>query len=184
VSKPGLLKRVVVSPPNPAWAEAFAREAAFIQQACPAITAQHIGSTAIQGIWAKPIIDMLLTAESLEDFEAATPQLQALGYEARGEFGIPGRRYFMKNDAQGERLIHAHGFEQTSAEATRHMAFREYMNAHPDTRQAYSDLKRQLAAAHPSDIEAYMDGKDAFIKHHEALALAWASEQGLGTSAD
>ncbi len=173
MSRPGLLKRVAVTAPDPTWRASFEREAALIQQAAPDITAHHIGSTAIQGIWAKPIIDMLLTVPSLDAFEAATPALQAIGYEARGEFGIPGRRYFVKNDAQGQRVVHAHGFTQGSAEVTRHLAFRDYINVHPEAAQAYSALKRQLAAAHPSDIEAYMDGKDAFIKQHEVLALAW-----------
>jgi len=61
------------------------------------------------------------------------------------------------------------------------VAFRDYLNAHPDVAKAYSDLKRQLAKRHPEDASAYMDGKDPFIKAQEAKALAWLAERGRTT---
>ncbi|MEB3233517.1 MAG: GrpB family protein, partial [Leptolyngbyaceae bacterium] len=98
---------------------------------------------------------------------------EPLGYEAMGEYGIPGRRYFRKHNSEGNRTHHLHIFQAESAEIHRHLAFRDYMIAHPDAAQAYSQLKQRLAAAHPTDIEAYMDGKDDFIKTMEQKALHW-----------
>jgi len=90
-----------------------------------------------------------------------------------GEFGIPGRRYFRKNDAMGNRTHQIHAFEVGSSGAVRHLAFRDYLIAHPEAAQAYGALKEQLAAQHPVDFEAYMDGKNAFIQENEAKAVVW-----------
>lgn len=99
--------------------------------------------------------------------------MAALGYEAKGEYGIPGRRYFRKDSAAGVRTHQIHAFEANSEGFVRHLAFRNYLIEHPAIAQAYSDLKRRLASEFPDDIEAYMDGKDPFIKEHEQLALTW-----------
>ena len=97
----------------------------------------------------------------------------ALGYEAMGEFGIPGRRYFRRSTAQGVKTHQVHVFAADTTKMNRHTAFRDFMRAHPEHAQQYSDLKRRLAAAHPDDIGRYMDGKDAFIKDMERQALIW-----------
>jgi GrpB-like predicted nucleotidyltransferase (UPF0157 family) len=168
------MSEVCVAPPDPSWIAQFQHEAERIRAAfgVQSVEIHHIGSTAINGIYAKPIIDILLLVEDLSVADAGTPAMRALGYEARGEFGIPGRRYFRKDDSNGTRTHHVHSFVRESDEATRHLAFRDYMNAHPSIAQEYGLLKQRLAKEFPSDMEAYMDGKDKFIKHHEALALA------------
>ncbi len=171
---------VEVSAHSTQWAFEFVAEAAALRAALghTALALHHIGSTAIAGIAAKPVIDMLLEVPSLEALDAATPHVQALGYEAMGEFGIAGRRYFRRTTAAGVRTHQLHAFARGSSvggpEIERHLAFCRYMNTHPDAAQAYSSLKLNLAAAHPNDMNAYMDGKDTFVKHHEALALTWA----------
>jgi GrpB-like predicted nucleotidyltransferase (UPF0157 family) len=167
--------QIHVTPPNPAWPAMFEREAQCIRAALKPLDADvhHIGSTAIRGIYAKPIIDMLLTVQSLSSLDARANAMRELGYEVMGEFGIAGRRYFRKDSPHGVRTHHVHTFERGSAGALRHLAFRDYMNAHPDAAQAYSALKQQLAATCAHSMEAYMDGKDTFVKQHEALALAW-----------
>ena len=96
-----------------------------------------------------------------------------IGYEVMGEFGIPGRRYFRKDNASGFRECQVHAFEFGSRDVGRHLAFRDYLRAKPDVAHQYSELKRGLANKHPDDIEAYMDGKDAFIKEAQRLALEW-----------
>jgi GrpB-like predicted nucleotidyltransferase (UPF0157 family) len=135
----------------------------------------HIGSTSIPGIHAKPIIDMLAVVVDLEAIDARSGQMRSLGYEVMGEFGIAGRRYFRRSDSAGVRTHHVHAFVEGSPHILRHLAFRDYLRAHPDPRDRYAALKQKLAAAHPRDIEAYMDGKDAFIRQIEAEALRWAS---------
>lgn len=168
--------RVVVLAHDPNWAAMFARAAS---EAGPAFGANllaihHIGSTSITDIYAKPIIDMLAVVADIAVVDDFNADLASLGYVAKGEFGIPGRRYFYRNNAAGLRTHQIHAFRTGSPDVDRHLAFRDFLIAHPEVAAEYSDLKRRLADAHPEDIEAYMDGKDGFIKDIEIKALAWS----------
>ncbi len=116
---------------------------------------------------------MLAEVASLEELDACAPTMRGLGYVVMGEFGIPGRRYFRKDDASGVRTHQVHAFETGSPGAVRHLAFRDYLRAHADVAQEYSGLKQRLVTACAGDIEAYMDGKDAFVKDVEHRALEW-----------
>jgi GrpB-like predicted nucleotidyltransferase (UPF0157 family) len=171
----GLPDRVVVVPYDPTWPGEFEAESKRILRALGdnVVSVHHMGSTAVPGLFAKPIIDVLLEVHDIVCLDGQTGAMEDLGYEAMGEFGIPGRRYFRKCDRSGVRTHHVHAFQVGSAEIERHLAFRDYMVAHPAEAQAYGALKRELARAHPDDRQAYMDGKDAFVKEHEAKALAW-----------
>ncbi|MGH3148390.1 MAG: GrpB family protein [Rubrobacter sp.] len=170
-----MLRKVEVVPHSPGWAAGF-REVADRLRAVlgdEVIAVHHIGSTAIPGISAKPIIDVLLEAREVERLDDFVPEMARLGYEARGEFGIPGRRFFVKN-ARSRRTHHIHAFTTGSLGLERHLAFRDYMISHPEKAEAYSRLKERLAQQFPTDIEAYMDGKDPFIKEMERRAMAWS----------
>ena len=162
---------------DPAWRAAYEGEAARIRRALgdALVAVHHIGSTAIPGIEAKPVIDLCLEVRSLDDLDARVEAMEALGYEVLGEFGIPRRRFFLRDDVAGVRTHHVHAFAAGDAEVRRHLAFRDYVIAHRDVARAYGRLKRELARAHPDDIEAYIAGKDPFIKEHEARALEWAA---------
>lgn len=137
------------------------------------LAVHHIGSTAIPGIQAKPIIDLLAVVDDLGALDERRAQMEALGYEVMGEFGIPGRRYFRKDNAAGARTHQIHAFEEGSPQIERHLAFRDFMRAHPGHAREYETLKQQLAALHPLDISSYADGKDAFIRDMDARAAAW-----------
>lgn len=165
--------QVVVVPFDDRWAMAYREEEASIVRALSELAhcLHHIGSTSIKNISAKPIIDMLLVVDSLQDLDREWHHLNTLGYEALGEYGIPGRRYFRKSDERGIRTHHLHAFERGSYGAKRHLAFRDYMNEHPGIAREYSQLKESLAAQFPWDAQAYCDGKDAFVKRHEAIAM-------------
>lgn len=158
--------KIKLVPHNAKWRQEFQQEAKDISDALETNVADvhHIGSTAIPGIHAKPILDLLLVVEDIRILDEKQPSMEAMGYEALGEFGIPGRRYFRRDNPFGERTHQIHAFENGSPQIKRHLAFRDYMIDNPDTAQEYSDLKRELAAKYPDDIESYMDGKDAFIK--------------------
>ncbi len=171
--------RIQVVAHDPAWRGEFEAEARNITRALGdhVVRLHHIGSTAIPGIFAKPIIDFLMEVENIVELDDRSSVMEELGYEAMGEFGIPGRRYFRKNNASGVRTHQVHAFEADSTGVERHLAFRDYMIANPVKAQAYSNLKRKLAKEHPDDIEAYMDGKDPFIKEYEAKAIAWRTSQ-------
>lgn len=166
------MHRVEVVPHNPEWRSQFTSEATQIKTVLGTtlLAIHHIGSTAIPGIYAKPIIDLLGVVTDLAALDSHTASLEGLGYEAMGEFGIPGRRYFRKYHANGDRSHHLHLFQQGSPEITRHLAFRDYLIHHPDDARAYSQLKRTLAQQHPHNIEAYMDGKDSLIRAIDAKA--------------
>jgi len=176
--------QVRVVPPDLNWPAEFQAEAERIRVALGnrVVAVHHIGSTAIPGIHAKPIIDIMLEVDDLAALDTRAAAMVELGYEPKGEFGIPGRRYFRKDSSQGIRTHHVHAFQAGDAGVERHLAFRDYLIVHPAIAESYSVLKQRLADSHPDDLEAYMDGKDAFIKEHEARAVTWrkaAQTKGL-----
>jgi GrpB-like predicted nucleotidyltransferase (UPF0157 family) len=172
--------RAEVVPHNPTWRNEFERESKQVASALGAnvVAVHHIGSTAIPNIYAKPVIDLLVEVNDITQVDERSSEMEALGYEAMGEFGIPGRRFFRKDNEAGVRTHHVHTFEVASPEIERHLAFRDYMIAHPEDAQQYSELKRALVKKlHGSDIEGYMDGKDEFIKEMEKRAVSWSRLQ-------
>jgi GrpB-like predicted nucleotidyltransferase (UPF0157 family) len=167
---------VEVVPHNPKWRDEFTKESNRIPLVLGenVVAVHHIGSTAIPNIYAKPIIDFLVEVNNLAQVDRCNCAMQELGYEVMGEFGIPRRRYFRKDNQFGIRTHHVHVFEAGSSEVERHLAFRDYMIAHQDHAQQYSQLKRELVKKlHWSDIEGYMDGKDEFIKEMQKKAVEW-----------
>ena len=166
------MRKVEVVPHNPRWRDAFATEAKQLAAALGENVAaiHHIGSTAIPDIYAKPIIDVLVEVRDITEVDGQGSAMQSLGYEVMGEFGISGRHYFRKDDQKGIRTHHIHAFEVGSAEVARHLAFRDYMIAHPEDAQRYSELKRKLAEEHPQNPDGYIDGKDGFIKEMDRRA--------------
>ncbi len=170
-----IMRKVEVVPPDRNWHTAFALESAQIALALGdnATTIHHIGSTSISTIHAKPIIDILVEVENIAKVDDRNSQMQALGYECMGEYGIPTRRFFRKDNAAGIRTHHIHTFEVNSAQVKRHLAFRDYLNAHPDAAQQYSKLKQELAKQYPNDIQGYMDGKAEFIHEIDLKAAEW-----------
>jgi GrpB-like predicted nucleotidyltransferase (UPF0157 family)/GNAT superfamily N-acetyltransferase len=164
---------IEVVTPNPAWSRQYEAEAQLLQLVFGAQLAEihHIGSTSIQGIYAKPIIDLLPLVYDITTVDSYNATLEALGYQPKGEFGLPGRRYFHRGNTRRTHQVHV--YQVGTDEALRHLAFRDYLRAHPEKAQIYSDHKRDVARRHPYDIYAYMDAKDALVKQLEAEALAW-----------
>ena len=169
------MQRVFIVPHEPRWAEQFAEEAAAVGRAMgeALIAIHHIGSTAIPGICAKPIIDLLAVVSDLDQLDVQNPHMHELGYEVMGEFGIAGRRYFRKDDASGNRTHQIHAFLTGSPQIARHVNFRDFLRAHREYADQYDALKQHLASLYPSDIAAYTDGKDEFIKEMDAKAAVW-----------
>lgn len=167
--------RIEVVPHDLKWQSGFKLESIAIAKALEqnVVAIYHIGSTAIPNIYAKPIIDLLVEVNNINEVDSQNATMETLGYQAMGEFGIVGRRYFRKHNPLGTRTHHVHIFETHSPEITRHLTFRDYMISHPVEAQEYSDLKRKLAKKYPHDIEGYMDGKDEFIKDIDRKAALW-----------
>jgi len=171
---------VQLEPHNAAWAHWAAREAARLQAAvgAPLLRVHHIGSTAIAGIVAKPILDLLPEVRSLAQLDASRAAFEDLGYAWRGEYGLPGRRYCTLCDpATGRKLVHAHCYAAGDPEIDRHLAFRDYLRAHEDVARAYEAEKLRCRALHPYDSGAYSEAKNAWIQPMQTAALSWWSER-------
>jgi len=159
------------------WREDFAREKQLISLVLTTANINaihHIGSTSVEGLCAKPIIDILLEVKSLDVLDDQSEEMVSLGYVVKGEFGIQGRRYFQKGGIQRTHQVHA--FLANSPEATRHLAFRDYLRAFPDVALKYGEIKRAGAAICNHDIDVYIDYKNSFIQEYEAKAVRWQSE--------
>ncbi|MEH2332077.1 GrpB family protein [Nostoc sp.] len=167
--------KVEVVPYNPIWRGKFDDESKYVALTLGenVVAIHHIGSTAIPYIYAKPIIDLLVEVENITKVDDHSLGMEALGYEVMGEFGIPGRRFFRKENETGTRTHHVHTFTASSPQVERHLAFRDYMIAHPEDAHKYSELKRKLAKQYTNDMIRYMDGKDGFIKEMQNKALVW-----------
>ncbi|HVF66171.1 MAG TPA: GrpB family protein [Pyrinomonadaceae bacterium] len=176
------MRKVEVVAHDPRWRDAFEAEAKRVADALGenVVAVHHIGSTAIPEIYAKPVVDLLVEVRDVNEVDVRSRSMESLGYEVMGEYGIHGRRYFRKDNREGIRTHQVHAFEAGSAEVVRHLAFRDYMIAHPADARRYSELKRRLADEHPQSMDAYMDGKDGFIKEMDVRAARWrASQAGL-----
>jgi GrpB-like predicted nucleotidyltransferase (UPF0157 family) len=170
---------VLVVPYDKSWPEQYKVEAQRIHEVLGhvAVAIHHIGSTSVPGLSAKPVIDILVEVTDITEVDARAQALEAQGYDAKGEFGIPGRRYFRRDDASGVRTHQIHVFAD-GWQTNRHLAFRDYLIAHPPVAETYGNLKHHLANRFPNDINAYMDGKHSFVKRYEAVALAWRVAAG------
>ncbi len=163
MDKPDLEKGVVeLVPHDPNWKNAFEKEKNRLEGAIGqyVLDIQHIGSTAVAGICAKPIIDIAAAVENFEEAIVCVEPLTILGYVYHGENGIPRRHYF---DFGSPCTVHLHIFELSSPEWQAHILFRDYLIRHPEAAARYEALKIRLAEAYRRDREKYTDSKGGLI---------------------
>ena len=131
---------VELVPHRPAWTKLFTEEKDRLEEVIgdQVVDIQHIGSTSIPGMPAKPILDIGIAVVDFAEAKACIGPIEGLGYQYRGEHGIPRRHYFVKGSP---RTHHLHMLAVTSQEWKSHLVFRSYMTAHPDAAQEYADLK-------------------------------------------
>ena len=132
---------------------------------------EHVGSTAVPGLPAKPIIDIDVVIPSRADLPDAIARLATLGYVHQGDLGITSRESFRRPPDSPPQNLYV--CAEDSSELRRHLAFRDYLRAYPEEARRYGDLKRELAARHITDIDAYVDGKAEFVQdilHRTGLA--------------
>lgn len=135
---------------------------------------EHIGSTSVPGLAAKPIIDILLGVYKLTDAEEIIPNMEHLGYEYvfKYEDIMPERRYFVKWQ-DGRSIHHIHTVEINSAFWKRHLYFRDYLRLHDNVRDEYFELKKKLADIDWEDKMGYTDAKTDFIRKTEKAAAIY-----------
>jgi GrpB-like predicted nucleotidyltransferase (UPF0157 family) len=158
---------VIVVPYDEAWPSLFEEERTRIEGAIgPWVEEiEHVGSTAVSGLAAKPVIDIMVGVKSLDESPILVERLVDIGYEYVPEFErvLPFRRYFRKM-REGRRTHQIHLVERSNAEWwDRHLLFRDYLRAHPEAAQDYARLKRDLSRRLGGDRVAYTDAKSGFI---------------------
>ena len=176
-------RKIEVIDYDPQWIADFEIEAATLARIFGnrLLDIQHIGSTAVPNLAAKPIIDILIVLDDTDDIDTFNPFMEALGYRVRGECldatipGTPGRFYFSK-ETNGVRSHHVHICAKGHADILDKLSFRDYLRAHESVALAYADLKRRLAVDHRFDSIGYMRGKDDFVKSVLADARRWYRE--------
>lgn len=188
--------KITIAPYSPAWPALFEEQAAVIRTAIGHLHPRidHIGSTSVPGLAAKPLIDILVGLRQEEDLEKVAPPMQAAGYTYFKVYepDMPYRRLFVKLQPLSDRQppaivaqasdidrslfdnkVHVHIIPEASPHWLRHIAFRDYLRTHEDVREAYAELKRTIAQREFKDMLAYNDAKDAFVKETERRAVEW-----------
>lgn len=188
--------KFIIAPYSPEWPALFEEQATVIRAAIGHLHPQvdHIGSTAVPGLAAKPLIDILVGLRREEDLEMVAVPMQAAGYTYFKiyEPEMPYRRFFAKLQPLSDRLppaiveqasdidrslfenkVHVHIIPGASPHWLRHIAFRDYLRTHEDVRDAYAELKRSIAQREFKDMLEYNDAKDAFVKETERRAVEW-----------
>lgn len=156
---------IIVADYDPSWPGQYDEIAARVRAAfvgAPLVTVEHVGSTSVVGLAAKPIIDLNVVVPTRGDLPEAVVRLASLGYVHEGDKGIAGREAF--RCPPGTAWHHLYACAQDNAEHKRHIAFRDYLRAHPDAARQYEALKRDLAAHFRNDRLAYNEGKTDFVE--------------------
>lgn len=192
--------KIVIETYNPKWIDDFAAQHAILSKTLAGFDAviEHIGSTSVPGLGAKPIIDILIGLRSDTDLgKVAAPMMeQGYTYFRKYEPAMPYRRFFVQLEPLpgrttpamidiGEEFItgqefiakvNIHIVVKDTPHWDRHIAFRDYLRAHPDVSAAYDTLKREISLREFKDTLEYNDAKDAFVKRVEQEALVWYKE--------
>ena len=152
---------------DPRWPKMFDREKTLILKALgnKAVGVEHIGSTAVPGLGAKPIIDIMVGVRLLSDAKRCIRPLESIGYEYVPEYedSIPERRYFRKGPNEPNKHYHLHMVEYDGEFWKRYLLFRDYLRKHSKTASEYFRLKKQLAVKYRLNREGYTEAKTSFV---------------------
>ena len=161
-----ITKHVVVLPFNEQWKYDFVQIKAELANALRqlAIEIEHVGSTSVQGLSAKPIIYIDIVIKDYSGLENVISVLEKIGYQHEGNLGITGREAFKYEGKEHLRKHHLYVCPEDSQELRRHIAFRDYLNTHPDAVREYSCIKEEGAELYPDDIDRYIEHKSPFIE--------------------
>jgi len=145
------------------WVESYECEKALILDSIGELVLdiQHVGSTSIPGVPAKPILDIGIAVANFEEAKVCVQPMESLGYAFKGEYGIPRRHYFVKGQP---RTHHVHIVEKRSRDWKITILFRDHLRTHSEIAEAYANRKLELAGKFPNDRESYQVAKDEFIE--------------------
>lgn len=160
-------KYVVVLPYDEAWKKDFEEIKAELMAVLDGLvlSVEHVGSTSVPGLAAKPIIDIDVVIEDTDCFEKVKTALETIGYQHEGDLGIPGREAFKYHGKEHFRKHHLYVCAKDSDELKRHLSFRDYLRTHPDAVKEYGRIKEEGARLYPYDIDSYIEYKAPFIEN-------------------
>lgn len=175
------MSKIVLEPYDPAWKSYFDSISLPLKAALQGVVTrvEHVGSTAIRGSLAKPIIDLDVVIPSWEGFEIAKKILEEKGYVHEGNLGVPEREAF-KAPEHADIEHHLYVCAEGSRELARHIAFRDYLNRNPDLVSRYNALKLELSETSRGNRARYTDGKRIFVEH--VLSRAFAEPRSCPTT--
>ncbi len=157
---------IEVVPYDPAWPEEFEKISAALKEWIGdlLIGIEHVGSTSVAGLAAKPIIDLDAVMRDKKVLPEIIERLSVHGFEHQGNLGVEGREAFRPTRDLGFMKFHLYVCPPDGKGYLEHIALRDYLRQHDETRDEYARIKKRLAEAHRTDIDAYVDGKTAFIR--------------------
>lgn len=159
-------KSVVVVPYDAQWKQDFETISLELKKVLGNLTMkiEHVGSTSVEGLPAKPIIDIDIVIENNSVFAAVVAALGQIGYRHEGDLGIKGREAFCYEGKEHLRKHHLYVCQKDSAELHRHLVFRNYLRAHPEAVKKYGQIKQEAAKRFPNSIDEYIAYKAAYIE--------------------
>ena len=170
-------KHVVVMTYQTSWPEAFKEICEYLREVVPKrFPIEHVGSTSVEGLSAKPVIDIDIVYEQDEDRLFLISLLEGIGYIHEGFNGIPFRDAF-KYEYSPYMKHHLYVVRKGSKAYKDHVYLRDYLRFHAKEKDAYGSLKEELAKAFPYDIDSYMNGKNSFIEEVLQKAKRWMIEK-------
>lgn len=162
------MNKITVVPYNPEWKEEFGRASQFFNELLQSldVRVEHVGSTAVEGLWAKPILDIDLIVPNTTVSALVIKKLQSVGYVHVGNYGVEGREA-LKYEENNERITwmthHLYVCIEGTENVVNHIMLRNHLRKSEAARVAYGKLKQTLAEKHPNDIDAYVEGKTELI---------------------
>jgi len=160
-------KNVIVVTYDSNWSQEFEKIKAYLEQVLGDTICgiEHVGSTSVEGLASKPIIDLDVIIESYDNFEEVKSRLENIGYYYEGDLGIKNRQAFAYDEDEKKDLMihHLYVCPKYSEELKRHLTFRNHMRIHKEEVDKYSEIKLQAAKLYPTDIESYLEHKGSYI---------------------
>ena len=160
---------------NPEWVKKFEGIKAMLEGVfgSQALAIEHVGSTSVPGMKAKPIIDVLVVVKDISLLDTEKSVMKSKGYLVEENYVAPNSLLFRRIDEAGNKLEHIHVCESGAPMEKQFLAMREYLRMFPEEAQSYALLKDELVKKYPNDYESYRADKDPFLKSLEARAYKW-----------